>query len=123
MRNTCTEPSFPTSELGFWPSVFTPAPRSVLLPVEAGKVASGAVGRVAVNGVLGLSLTWRPGLIEEHDEWEMGEKREEHRSFTGQKAEPLGMKLTLFLSGHEKRGKPFDLPDLKNKIVEFSILD
>lgn len=26
------------------------------------------------------------------------------RSFTGQKADPVGMKLTLFLSGHEKRG-------------------
>ena len=43
----------------------------------------------------------------------MGENREEQRSLTGQKAEPLGMKFTLFLSGHEKRGKPFDLPDLK----------
>lgn len=26
------------------------------------------------------------------------------RSLTGQKAEPVGMKFTLFLSGHEKRG-------------------
>lgn len=40
---------------------------------------------------------------------------------TGQKAEPLGMKFTLFLSGHEKRGKPFDLPDLKTTEVELSI--
>lgn len=46
-------------------------------------------------------------------EGEMGEKREEQRSLTGQKAEPLGIKFTLFLSGQEKRGKPFDLPDLK----------
>lgn len=51
--------------------------------------------------------------MEEQDE--TGEKREEQRSLTGQKAEPLGMKFTLFLSGHEKRGKPFDLPDLKTK--------
>lgn len=49
-----------------------------------------------------------------------GEKREEQRSLTGQKAEPLGMKFTLFLSGHEKRGKPFDLPDLRTKEVELS---
>lgn len=44
---------------------------------------------------------------------EMGENRVEQRSLTGQKAEPLGMKFTLFLSGHEKRGKPFDRPDLE----------
>lgn len=60
-------------------------------------------------------MPWRPGLAEEQDEGETGEKREEQRSLTGQKAEPLGMKFTLFLSGHEKRGKPFDLPDLKTK--------
>lgn len=51
-------------------------------------------------------------MAEEQDNGETGEKREEQRSLTGQKAEPLGMKFTLFLSGHEKRGKPFDLPDL-----------
>lgn len=45
----------------------------------------------------------------------MGENSEEQRSLTGQKAEPLGMKFTLFLSGHENRGKPFDLPELKRK--------
>lgn len=50
----------------------------------------------------------------------MGEKREEQRSLTGQKAEPLGMKFTLFLSGHEKRGKPFDLPDLEIKAAKLS---
>lgn len=49
--------------------------------------------------------------MEEQGEGETGEKREEQRSLTGQKAEPLGMKFTLFLSGQEKRGKPFDLPD------------
>lgn len=59
--------------------------------------------------------------MEEQDKGETGEKREEQRSLTGQKAEPLGMKFTLFLSGHEKRGKPFDLPDLKTKEVELSI--
>lgn len=45
----------------------------------------------------------------------------EQRSLTGQKAEPLGMKFTLFLSGHEKRGKPFDLPDLKTEELKLSI--
>lgn len=59
-------------------------------------------------------------MAEEQGEGETGEKREEHRSLTGQKAEPLGMKFTLFLSGHEKRGKPFDLPDLPMKEVDFS---
>lgn len=54
-------------------------------------------------------------MAEEQDNGETGEKREEQRSLTGQKAEPLGMKFTLFLSGHEKRGKPFDLPDLKTE--------
>lgn len=60
--------------------------------------------------------------MEGQDEGETGEKREEHRSLTGQKAEPLGMKFTLFLSGHEKRGKPFDLPDLETKEVELCII-
>lgn len=65
-------------------------------------------------------MPWRPGLAEGLEEGEMGEKREEQRSLTGQKAEPLGMKFTLFLSGHEKRGKPFDLPDLKIKAAKLS---
>lgn len=41
--------------------------------------------------------------------------REEHSSFTGQKAEPLGVKFTLFLSGQEKMGKPCVLQVLKEK--------
>lgn len=55
-------------------------------------------------------------------EGETGEKREEQKSLTGQKAEPLGKKFTLFLSGHENRGKPFDLPDLKRTEVVLSYL-
>ncbi len=55
--------------------------------------------------------------MEEQGKGETGEKREEQRSLTGQNAEPLGMKFTLFLSGQEKRGKPFDLPDLEKKEV------
>lgn len=52
-------------------------------------------------------------MTEEQEEGDMGENKEEQRSLTGQKAEPLGIKFTLFLSGHEKRGKPFDFPDLR----------
>ena len=37
------------------------------------------------------------------------DRRAEQGIFTGQKAEPVGMKFTLFLSGQEKRGKPLDL--------------
>ena len=59
-------------------------------------------------------------MAEEQDEGETGEKREVQRSLTGQKADPLGMKFTLFLSGHEKRGKPFDLPDLKTRAFGFN---
>lgn len=33
------------------------------------------------------------------------------------------MKFTLFLSGHEKRGKPFDLPDLPMEEVDFSFFE
>jgi hypothetical protein len=56
-----------------------------------------------------LLLAWRPGLGDVVVKWE------EQRSLTGQKAEPLGMKFTLFLSGHEKRGKPLETPDLGRK--------
>lgn len=49
MRNTCAEPSFPTPASGLWLSVLLPVLVSVLLSVEAGKVASGAVGRVGVT--------------------------------------------------------------------------
>lgn len=53
MRSTCAEPSFPTSASGLWLSVllsvFMPVLVSVLQSAEAGKVASGAVGRVGVT--------------------------------------------------------------------------
>ena len=58
---------------------------------------------------LGTALSLLPGVEEE--------KKEEQRSLTGQKAEPLGMKFTLFLSGQEKRGKPFDLQDLHGRTI------
>lgn len=46
MRMTCAEPSFPTSPSGFWVSAFMPPPplMSVLLAVDAEKVASGITG-------------------------------------------------------------------------------
>lgn len=37
------------------------------------------------------------------------DRRLEKGIFTGQNAEPVGVKFTLFLSGQEKRGKPLDL--------------
>lgn len=53
MRSTCVEPSSPTSASGLWPSVllsvFKPVLLSVLQSAEAGKVASGAVGRFGVT--------------------------------------------------------------------------
>lgn len=61
-------------------------------------------------------------MTAEQDREETGEKREEQRSLTGQKAEPLGMKFTLFLSGQEKRGNPLDLPDLKSRAHHLSIV-
>ena len=61
---------------------------------------------------LGTVLSLPSGVEEEEEE-----KKEEQRSLTGQKAEPLGMKFTLFLSGQEKRGKPFDLQDLHERTI------
>lgn len=53
MRRTRAEPSFPTSASGLGLSVllsvFMPVLVSVLQSAEAGKVASGAVGRVGVT--------------------------------------------------------------------------
>ena len=53
MRSTCAEPSRPTSVSGLWPSVllfdFAPLFESLLVSVEAEKVARGAVGRVGVT--------------------------------------------------------------------------
>lgn len=66
------------------------------------------LGVMASSGHV-LPFPWRPGLGEVVVKWE------EQRSLTGQKAEPLGMKFTLFLSGHEKRGKPLETPDLGRK--------
>lgn len=91
-------------------SAFTPP---LLLSVEDEKAAGGAVGTLGAPCGPEPLLPRKPGPTEVQEEGEMGEKREEQRSLTGQKAEPLGMKFTLFLSGHEKRGKPFDLPDLQ----------
>lgn len=102
-------------------SEFTPPLESVLLSVEDEKVASGTVGILGVTCDPELLLPWKPGLMDVQEE-ETGEKREEQKSLTGQKAEPLGMKFTLFLSGHENRGKPFDLPDLKRTEVVLSYL-
>lgn len=68
----------------------------------------GGAGGVDASGPV-QSFPWRPA----GEEAEV--KREEQRSLTGQKAEPLGMKFTLFLSGQENRGKPFDLRDLVRK--------
>lgn len=39
---------------------------------------------------------------------EAGVRCSDPGSLTGQKAEPVGMKLTLFLSGQEKSGSPTD---------------
>lgn len=118
MRSTCAEPSLPTSASEFWLSVppfdVTSPLRSALPSAKAEKEAGGSA---AVSWAPGLLLLWRPGLTEE-----MGEKREEQRSLTGQKAEPRGMKFTLFLSGQEKRGKPFEVPDLKNNKTNDSFL-
>lgn len=94
-------------------SEFTPPLESVLLSVEDEKVASGTVGILGATCDPELLLPWKPELMDVQEEGETGEKREEQKSLTGQKAEPLGMKFTLFLSGHENRGKPFDLPDLR----------
>lgn len=53
MRRRCAEPSFPASVSGLWLSVLLSVLASVLLSVlqsvEAGKVGSGAVGRVGVT--------------------------------------------------------------------------
>ena len=125
MSRTCAEPSFPASASGLGPSVllsvllsvFASVLLSMLRSAEAGKVGSGAVGRVGVTRGPAFSLPWRPALAIAQDKGETGEKREEQRSLTGQKAEPLGMKFTLFLSGQEKRGKPLDLQDLKTTQV------
>lgn len=113
MRSTCVELSVPASVSGLWLSVRVPVLVSALQSAEARKVGSGAVGAVGV--------AWGPGVAAEEEEegqvkGETGEKREEQRSLTGQKADPLGMKFTLFLSGQEKRGKPFDLRDLGGEV-------
>lgn len=49
---------------------------------------------------------------------EAGVRCREPGSLTGQNAEPVGMKLTLFLSGQEKRGADADVDclELKRKI-------
>lgn len=46
---------------------------------------------------------------------EAGVRCREPGSLTGQKAEPVGMKLTLFLSGQEKRGTDADVDCLELK--------
>lgn len=95
----------PRSASGLWLSVF------MMRSAEAG--GGGAVGGPCVSWSPGLPLLWRLRVAEEQEDVGTGEKMEEQRSLTGQKAEPWGMKFTLFLSGHEKRGKPFDLRDLE----------
>lgn len=52
----------------------------------------------------------------------VGGKGSEPGSLTGQKAEPVGMKLTLFLSGHEKCGAEADADclELSSKALTFS---
>lgn len=93
-------------------SVLVSVPVSELLtmsvPIDEFQLVEARVvelaGVMASSGHV-LPLPWRPGLGEVVVKWE------EQRSLTGQKAEPLGMKFTLFLSGHEKRGKPLETPD------------
>lgn len=46
---------------------------------------------------------------------EAGVRCREPGSLTGQNAEPVGMKLTLFLSGQEKRGTDADVDCLELK--------
>lgn len=97
-------------------SVLVSVPVSELLtmsvPIDEFQLVEARVvelaGVMASSGHV-LPLPWRPGLGEVVVKWE------EQRSLTGQKAEPLGMKFTLFLSGHEKRGKPLETPDLGRK--------
>lgn len=98
MRSTCAEPSLPASASEFWQSV---PPLDVTSPLGSVLPAAGT----------GAAVGWGPGMLTEET---VGGKREEQRSLTGQKAEPRGMKFTLFLSGQENRGKPFEVPDLKN---------
>lgn len=52
----------------------------------------------------------------------VGGKGSEPGSLTGQKAEPVGMKLTLFLSGQEKSGTEAeaDCLELSSKALTFS---
>lgn len=96
--------------------VSMPTPVSELLtmsvPIDELQLVEARVvellGVMASSGHV-LPFPWRPGLGEVVVKWE------EQRSLTGQKAEPLGMKFTLFLSGHEKRGKPLETPDLGRK--------
>ncbi len=51
---------------------------------------------------LSSSSCWEPACWS----WDPG-------SLTGQNIEPVGMKLTLFLSGHEKSGTVADCLDLR----------
>lgn len=59
------------------------------------------------------------GLSSSSSGSEAGVRCREPGSLTGQNAEPVGMKLTLFLSGQEKRGTDADVDclELQRNIV------